>query len=92
MKEYTDLEGKYFDEVLLLVKEENLKQLETWGVQKHSLPMWYLITGEEFGEVAKSILEEEVLGQRKTEIIQECIQTITLLMKIVEMVRNDIND
>ncbi|MDM1294290.1 hypothetical protein HX021_08260 [Sphingobacterium sp. N143] len=33
------------------------RQLDKWGVQNHNPLMWHAILGEEFGEVAKEVVE-----------------------------------
>ena len=88
-KEYKDLCGEYFHEIYPMMEQENRNQLQKWGIQSYDLFKWYAITAEEFGEVAKAILEFEVDGRPKNLIVGECVQTITLLMKIIEMVENN---
>lgn len=88
-KEYKDLCGEYFHEIWPAIDQENRNQLQEWGVQSHTLSKWLLITTEEYGEIAKAILEFEHGDGDKQKIIDECVQTITLLSKMVEMLDNE---
>lgn len=52
-----------------LVNQERKAQDAKWGEQNHQPPFWYVILGEEVGEIAEAILE---WGKKdlETEIIQ----------------------
>lgn len=88
-KAYADLCGEFFHEIYPMIEQENRNQLQKWGVQKHDLFKWLAFTTEELGEVSKALCEMEFRGGGKHEVINECVQTITLLMKIIEMVDNE---
>ena len=45
--------------VLDEVHKERWKQEQKWGPQHHSKERWFAILGEEVGEVANTILENE---------------------------------
>jgi len=49
------------------VRQERTRQNEKWGRQKHSNQVWQTIAIEEFGEIAKAMLEH---GQVRKELIQ----------------------
>ncbi len=68
-----------------LVCQENLRQLEKWGVQDHSPESWYMFASEELGELAKAIGEFEYRGGLVENVVKEAIQTATLCLKIAEM-------
>lgn len=55
--------------VLHEVVGERCRQDARWGVQNHTGQYWIAILGEEFGEVCKAILEQEVVDLR-AELIQ----------------------
>jgi len=78
LKGWAFLEGQVFD--------ENLRQLDKWGIQNHNAVEWYAITAEECGELAKAMLEYHFDGDRHAyEVVKEAIQTATLCLKIAEM-------
>lgn len=49
------LDGDILDEV----RHERRKQEVKWGPQHHTKEKWFVILGEEVGEVANAILENE---------------------------------
>lgn len=70
------------DEIRMLVNEEVdgelTKALIKHGVQKDiSLEMQYMITAEEFGEVAKDLIDKQYQGAKV-----EITQTIAMLIKL----------
>jgi NTP pyrophosphatase (non-canonical NTP hydrolase) len=67
------------------VLKENDHQLYKWGVQSHTPEEWYVITAEEFGEVAKAIQEYKYRGGKIEDVIKELIQASTLMLKMTEM-------
>ena len=67
------------------VAAENQRQLDKWGIQEHSGCEWLTITAEEFGEMAKAILEHHFANGNPREVVIEAIQTATLCLKIAEM-------
>jgi NTP pyrophosphatase (non-canonical NTP hydrolase) len=72
--------------MFFLVQQENLRQIEKWGVQTHSPFEWLAYTTEELGELSQAISEHYYLrcGSRQ-DIVKEAIQTATLALKIAEM-------
>jgi NTP pyrophosphatase (non-canonical NTP hydrolase) len=87
-KEYVDLQGKYFHRIYTLIEQENQAQIQKWGIQSHNLYVWYAIIAEEIGEIAKAILQYEHENGDKEAIIKESIQSVTLLLKLIEMLKN----
>ena len=43
------------------IETERLRQEAKWGPQNHSPEKWFTILGEEVGEVANAILEQEIV-------------------------------
>ena len=74
-----------FIRILPRVTEENHQQVKKWGVQDHEPSMWLTITAEEFGEMAKAILEHTFGSGKPDAVVKEAIQTATLCLKIAEM-------
>ncbi len=70
-----------------LVLDENLRQLDKWGVQDHDPFEWLVIMAEEFGELNQAILEHNYQPEivKPAKIVKEAIQTATLCLKIAEM-------
>ena len=60
-------------------QHELFDQEAKWGVQNHSLEFWWLIISEEVGEIAKAVLEGDII-----DVQAETIQTIALLARLVE--------
>jgi hypothetical protein len=70
---------------LLMIRNENHSQLEKWGIQDRHIFEWAMWATEEFGEFIQAINEYNY--ERTTDIsqiIKEGIQTITLILKILE--------
>ena len=40
-----------------MVRMERQRQDDLWGKQRHGLPIWFLIIGEEFGEAQRELLK-----------------------------------
>lgn len=64
------------------IAAEDLNQRGIWGNQMHHTHRWNTILGEEVGELAKAILEENL-----EEIEKEGIQVATLALKISHMAK-----
>ncbi len=64
------------------VEKENINQVNKWGIQTHSMYKWVTITAEEFGSIAKAILDED-----EDRTYKEAIQVATLCLKIAEMIK-----
>ena len=71
--------------VIPLVYAENVRQLEKWGVQDHEPFEWLGFATEELGETAKAIGEFSYRDGAAKSVVQEAIQTATLMLKIAEM-------
>ena len=74
-------------EALDKISAEDVRQRAKWGEQWHEASMWYVILGEEFGELGKAILEEE-----SVDIIAEAVQVATLALKIAWMEERQARD
>ena len=67
------------------IKDENIRQLNKWGVQTHRPSEWVLFTTEELGELAKAVGEYQYRHGDISDIVKEAIQVATLALKIAEM-------
>jgi hypothetical protein len=76
---------KTLDELVLLVLAESDAQVAKWGLQNHRPCDWTAILAEEFGELAKELLEYHFGGGDGSKIRAEAIQVATLALKIAEM-------
>lgn len=70
-----------------MIADENQSQLEKWGNQKHHIHKWYVILGEEFGELGKAICECNLI-----DIIKEATQVATVALKIAWMAKRKRED
>jgi len=66
---------KVFDEI----QAERDRQDEKWGEQNHAPATWMLIAGEEFGEAAKALLQDEGLKYR-----WELVQLAAVCVAMIE--------
>lgn len=58
-------------EIFALIISERQRQDAKWGPQaSHTPEKWYAILGEEFGEVAKEVLERPNSAKMRAELIQ----------------------
>jgi NTP pyrophosphatase (non-canonical NTP hydrolase) len=65
---------------------ERCQQDKKWGEQNHHIERWVCILLEEFGEVAKAILEND-----PAKIREESVQTAAVALAIIECIdRNNI--
>jgi len=87
MKKYTDQQLSYIEVLTKRVINEGKYQVDKFGVQKRTLFEWYTITAEEFGELAKGVIENEYNSPCPQRIIQEAIQVATLAIKIAMMIK-----
>lgn len=85
MRQFTDLQLLDMDPLIEMIQSENIRQLEKWGIQTHSGPVWSTILQEEVGEVAKSILECTFGTGSHKQVAEEAIQIATVALKIAEM-------
>jgi len=67
-------------EALDKIVAEDLSQRGIWGEQTHHADRWNTILTEEHGELAKAILEDDLV-----EMIAEGVQVATLALKIAWM-------
>jgi NTP pyrophosphatase (non-canonical NTP hydrolase) len=86
MKQFEDLKLLDFDNLKDFIFLENTNQINKWGIQRHSLPVWFTILSEEVGELAKEILEYTYNKSSRIKIHNESIQVATLALKIAEMI------
>lgn len=64
------------------LSDEDVRQRSIWGNQRHHTHRWNTILGEEVGELAKAINEENLVEMEK-----EGIQVATLALKISHMAK-----
>ena len=76
------------EEALDMIAAEDIRQIEKWGYQVHSIETWYLILAEEVGELAKAILEAKVQGGGLSIMEKEATQAATVAIKIARMIRS----
>jgi len=74
-------------DIVDLVFEENIKQLNKWGIQNRSPFEWLTYLAEEVGELAEAIQNSEYHNGEKRNVVNEAIQAATLALKIAEMHR-----
>lgn len=67
------------EKIMNAVAAERQRQNEKWGEQNHESLKWLAIAGEEFGEVAKDILEDN-----KPLMLKEIVQLIAVLVAWME--------
>lgn len=85
-KNWKDLQLKYCAFILKeLIKQENLSQIEKWGIQDHCIFEWLTYITEEQGELSKAISEYVYRNGDVREIVNEGVQVIVLTLKVVEM-------
>ena len=64
------------------VQLERAQQDQKWGEQNHSDTLWLAILGEEFGEVARAILQQD--GDASGNVRDELIQVAAVAVAWVE--------
>jgi len=67
------------------IMEENIRQINKWGIQNRTPEEWMLYLTEEVGELAQAISEHKYRNGSREDIIKEATQVTTLAMKILEM-------
>ncbi len=88
MELIAELKDKGLDEEAFdMIAAEDIRQIEKWGYQEHSLETWYLILAEEIGELAKVILEAKITGGKFKLMEMEATQIATVAIKIARMLR-----
>ena len=79
-----DYRLKNLEEIIGLVQQENKEQIEKWGIQILSSGDWFQIIIEELGEYSRAIMEARWRNGPMADVINEGIQTVTLLMKTID--------
>lgn len=79
----------YTEQIAPMVFNENIKQIEKWGVQDREPFEWLGFATEELGELAKAISEYKFRGGLTGDVVKEAIQTATLCLKIAEIFSNE---
>lgn len=74
------------ENVLFLIKEERQRQDKKWGSnrQLNSL-LWAVILGEEVGEVANAVLEQEYGTKTLDDLKKELVQVAAVCVAWLEM-------
>ena len=68
-----------------LIEQESKDQIEKWGYQNRHIFEWAMWATEEFGEFIQKINEYNYgRSDDKHEIVKEGIQTVTLILKMLE--------
>lgn len=71
--------------ILRKISEENVRQIDKWGIQSRSSFEWLTYTTEELGSLAKVISEHWYRNGLREKVVSEAIQVATLALKIAEM-------
>jgi len=71
--------------VMVMVLEENRRQIKKWGIQDREPFEWLGFATEELGELAEAIGEWQFRDGPIEDVAKEAIQTATLCLKIAEM-------
>lgn len=85
------LTDKGLDEAdFALLVNEDMNQLAKWGFQTHSLSEWVTIIAEEFGELAKAVMEHHYRDGDPANIVKEATQVATLGLKVAKMAKEQL--
>lgn len=71
-------------EIFFMAQVKLDTQVQKWGIQDHTVGDWWLIVSEEFGELAKAVLEGNERG-----VIAEAVDVIACLARFVEKATRD---
>ena len=74
-----------------MVKAENRRQVEKWGIQDRNPMEWMCYLTEEAGELAAAIADVVYRDRHKECSVAEAIQVATLALKIAEMFQYEID-
>ena len=74
--------------IFALIRDENKRQIQNWGIQDLNPMEWLAIIGEEYGELVKAVNEHYWREGLQSEIVKEATQTATLCLKIAEIYLN----
>lgn len=67
------------------IVDERIAQDYAWGEQNHPPDQWLTILGEEYGEVCRAVLDDDMVAYRK-----ELIQVAAVAVAMIECLeRND---
>jgi hypothetical protein len=85
------------DQLTMLVLEdveaERIRQNKKWGVQRHPLPVWMTILGEEFGESCQAVQSYINMVSAKEsdsdDLYEELIHTAAVAVAAAEQVREE---
>ena len=70
--------------LLAKITAERERQDAKWGIQRHPVHVWNTILGEEVGEVANAILEDDIEGLKK-----ELIQVAAVALSFAEALEDN---
>lgn len=80
-------------EILEEIKQERQRQIEKWGVQRHSPIEWCAILGEEVGEVNREALEHHFTKFYEPKTLdnyrKELIQVAAVCVSMIESLNYD---
>ena len=68
------------------IQVENQAQIQAHGINERPLSEWLLWIAEEYGEFAKEINEYFYRKGDPAKVVEEGIQTVTLILKLLESV------
>ncbi len=74
------------NKALEYVLNERKRQDEKWGIQNHSMEWWLAILGEEYGELAKAILDVRFENGDPAHVRTECVQVCAVALSIIECI------
>ena len=74
------------EDILDEIREEREWQDKKWGVQKYPTSIWFMILGEEFGEVAKEAMSRH---ENKDQLRRELVQTAAVCVAWCEYLENE---
>lgn len=80
--------------VSAMVQTERRRQDSKWGVQRHPHPLWYVILGEEVGEVAEA-LQRGSVSEKETDagdLLTELIQVAAVAQAFAEQVYEEMQE
>lgn len=82
---WTDPGLAYDDSVVRDAVAESERQIIKWGFQTHSPAEWFLILGEELGELGQELCASHFDGRTGPNAKREAIQVAALALKIARM-------
>lgn len=82
---WTDPEIRPDDLLFRGVVSESQRQVSKWGIQTHTPAEWFLILGEEFGELGQELCRAHFDNETRMNLYKEALQVATLALKIAAM-------